>query len=342
MKRLVNTVACAYLTLLVVGSTGVAAAGGKTNPAIDLERTRQLIQGWGERQSFPESVSFAYYHAYSMRAFGQTLTPEKRQRIAGYVVRCQRPSGGFAAEPTHAQTANVIFTYYALNALQLSGGLTGIDRESAIRFLRARIQDGGGMTATVRNGDKPTLATTYYGVESLSLLGTIDQLDKQKTATFIRRYRAQDGGFAMVEGGGSNPEATDMAVRCLERLGALPPEVKAEVIAYLKATRYSGRITDKKYRGLPEIKAMAATLDALSILGAMQEINADKVYEFVASLYIPANGGFGPRPGLGTTPPSTFHAITCLVRLGKLQDPLAEGTARQTPPLKADARATPP
>ena len=339
MKRSTRTVVYACLMLLV---TGLAAAGEKANPAIDLDRTRQLIQGWGGRPSFPESVTFADYHAYAMRALGQGLTPEKRQRITGYADRCQRPSGGFAAEPTHAKTANVIFTYYALDAVRLSGGLQSFDRQGATRFLRACLQKDGGITAAPGDGEKATLATTYYGVQSLALLGAVDQLDRQKTASFIGRYRAKDGGFAMVESGGSSPEATDMAVRALEQLGAVTPELKAEVIAYLKGTRYSGLVTDKKYPGLPEIKAMAATLDALSILGAMQEINADKVYDFVASLYVPQNGGFGPRPGLGTTPPSTYHAVVCLVRLGKLQDPLANSAGGQAPPSNPDAKTPPP
>jgi hypothetical protein len=55
----------------------------------------------------------------------------------------------------------------------------------------------------------------------------------------------------------------------------------------------------------------------------MQEVNSDKVYEFISSLYVPDNGGFGPRPGLGTAPASTYHAILSLVRLGKLPDPAA-------------------
>jgi len=342
MKRLARTVAHACLTLLVMGSPALAATGGRADPPIDLELTTKLIQGWAGRPSFPESVTFAYYQVYAMRALGQDLAPETRERIAGYIARCQRPSGGFSAEPTHDKTANVIFTYYALKTLELTGRLQSIDREGAIRFLCARVQQDGGMAATAREGEEASLATTYYGVESLWRLGALDRLDKKQPAAFIRRYRAKDGGFAMVVGGGSSPQATDMAVRALERIGALTPELKAEVIAYLKATRYSGLITDKKYRGLPEIKAMASTLEALSVLGAMQEIHADRVNDFVASLYIPANGGFGPRPGLGTTPPSTYQAIACLVRLGKLQDPLASAAATPAPPLKAGANAPPP
>ena len=60
---------------------------------------------------------------------------------------------------------------------------------------------------------------------------------------------------------------------------------------------------------------MKVPLEALAVLSAMQEVNSDKVYEFISSLYVPDNGGSGPRPGLGATPPSTYHAVLSLVRL---------------------------
>ena len=66
---------------------------------------------------------------------------------------------------------------------------------------------------------------------------------------------------------------------------------------------------------------MTFTLEAFATLAAMSQVNTDKVHAFISSLYVPANGGFGPKPGLGTTPPSTYHAILSLVRLGTLPDP---------------------
>lgn len=41
-------------------------------------------------------------------------------------------------------------------------------------------------------------------------------------------------------------------------------------------------------------------------------MNTEKISKFITSLYIKANGGFGPEPGLGTTQPSTFYGLFCL------------------------------
>jgi geranylgeranyl transferase type-2 subunit beta len=294
----------------------------KMQGTIDLQRTGALVQQWGTRPSFPESVTFAYYHVYMARALGQEITPDSRKLISGYIASCQQPNGGFTPAPVHAKNANVIYTYYALNTLELLGETKAIDSKAATGFLLARIQQDGGFAATARAGERANLATSYYGIEALRLLGAVDALDKTKATAFIQRYREQGRGFMRVEGGVSIPQSTFMGVRSLKSLGTLTEVITKEVVAYLKDTRYSGLVKDRQYKLLPSTEAMAATLEALAVLSAVQEVNSDKVHEFISSLYVPDNGGFGPRPGLGTTPPSTYHAILSLVQLGKLPDPI--------------------
>jgi prenyltransferase beta subunit len=267
-------------------------------------------------------VTFAYYHVYMSRALDHEITPETEQRIADYIKQCQQPDGGFTPKPLHTKTSNVIYTYYALKALDLLGKPKVIDEQAANRFLHARVQQEGGIAATSKDGEQANLATTYYGIESLRLLGAVDSLDKSVTVAFIQRYREQGRGFMRVEGGTSIPQATFMGVRALKSLGALTDTINSEVVTYLKGTRYSGLIEDQQYRLQPNIEAMASTLEAFATLSAIQQVNADRVHEFIRSLYVSANGGFGPRPGLGTAPASTYHAILSLVRLGKLPDPM--------------------
>ena len=294
----------------------------KTEGAIDLQRTAALVKQWRTRPSFPESVTFTYYQVYMTLALGQEITPETRKLISEYIVKCQQPDGGFTPEPVHAKTSSVIYTYYALNTLNLLGNTKAINGKAATGFLIDRIQQDGGMVATARKDERATLATTFYGVEALQLLGAVDSLDKSKTIAFIQRYHEKGRGFMRVKGAVSIPQSTFMGVRTLKSLGALTDEIRNEVVAYLKDTRYSGLIKDRQYKLLPTIEAMAATLEALAVLSAMQEVNSEEVYGFISSLYVPDNGGFGPRPGLGTTPSSTYYALLCLVRLGKLPDPL--------------------
>lgn len=309
------------LTLLSTVTQSLAAEDAGSGNAIDLQATGALVKQWGSRPSFPESVTFAYYHVYMTRALDQEVTPETRQRIVEYITKCQQPDGGFTPKPLHTKTSSVIYTYYALRTLGLLGETKVIDRPAAIRFLRARVQEGGGMVATAREGERASLATTYYGIEALRLLDAVDSLNKAQMAAFIQRYREKGKGFTRVVGGISIPQSTYMGVRTLKSLGMLTDTVSSEVVSYLKGSRYSGLAKDQQYRLLPNIEAMAATLEAFATLSAMQQVNASKIHEFISSLYVSENGGFGPRPGLGTTPPSTYHALLSLVRLGDLPDP---------------------
>ncbi|MGD8616629.1 MAG: terpene cyclase/mutase family protein [Gammaproteobacteria bacterium] len=311
------------LALLSGVVQSAAEEDGGARDQIDLQLTGALVERWATRPSFPESVTFAYYHVYMARALGQPITPERRKLITEYVAECQQPDGGFTPSPAHARTASVIYTWYALAALDLLGEAKAIRGRSAADFVVARAQPDGGIAATPREGDRANLATTYYGVESLRLLGALGALDSAKTTAFIQRYREEGRGFTRVEGGASTPQSTYMAVRVLKSLGTLTDQAEREIIDYLKDTRYSGLVEDRQYRLLPSIEAMAATLNALATLSRLDEIDSDKAYTFIGSLYVSVNGGFGPRPGLGTTPPSTYHAIHSLVRLGELPDPMA-------------------
>ena len=311
----------ALVSLVLFSSAGLAKEDAGTRDAIDLAVTRALVKQWGSRPSFPESVTFAYYHVYMARALGQEITPEIQRQIVAYIAACQQPDGGFTPAPAHTKIASTIYTYYALLTLDLLGGSKAIDRKATIGFLRARIQKDGGMTATARAGEQASLATTYYGIEALRFLGAVDSLEKTSMAAFIQRYREQGRGFARVEGGSSIPQSTFMGVRALKSLGELTSKTSSEVVTYLKGSRYSGLVKDQQYRLLPNIEAMTFTLEAFATLAAMSQVDKDKIHEFISSLYVPANGGFGPKPGLGTTPPSTYHAILSLVRLGELPDP---------------------
>lgn len=308
--------------VLLAGAFQALSIEDSRNPdSIDLQATSALVKRWGSRPSFPESVTFAYYHVYMSRALGQQVEPEIQQRIVEYITGSQQPDGGFTPKPLHTKTSNVIYTHFALRTLDLLDKTEAIDRKSAIRFLNSRIQETGGITATAKAAEEPTLATTYYGIEALRLLGAVDSVNRMQMVGFIQRYREKDKGFTRVEGGVSIPRSTFMGVRTLKSLGALTNKVSRDVTSYLKGTRYSGLVRDQQYRLLPGIEAMAATLETLAMLSAIHEVDADKIHEFINSLFIPENGGFGPRPGLGTTPPSTYHAIVSLVRLGKLPDP---------------------
>jgi len=75
------------LTLLSTVTQSLAAEDAGSGNATDLQATGALVKQWGSRPSFPESVTFAYYHVYMTRALDQEVTPETRRRIVEYITK---------------------------------------------------------------------------------------------------------------------------------------------------------------------------------------------------------------------------------------------------------------
>src|SRR5574337_1138316 len=87
---------------------------------IDLAMTLKFIQGWSSRDKwdkFPESPSFAYYNAYSLRTLNADISPELKKKIIDALKKCQMSDGGFSAGPDYSKESNTIYTYYSLATL---------------------------------------------------------------------------------------------------------------------------------------------------------------------------------------------------------------------------------
>ena len=312
------------LVLMSLSSlTSVVQATNKTGEpqkTIDLAMTLKFIQGWSTRDKwdkFPESPSFAYYNVYSLKALNAEISPELGTKIVDALKSGQMKDGGFSAGPGHGTDSNTIFTYYSLATLDLLNALDSIDRQQAVAYVRSLVQKDGSIKAKASDAGA-TLATTYYGIASLGILRALDTVDGKSVIGYINTYREDRKGYCLIQGKISMPGATFMAVKSLSLLGGLTPAVRTEVVDYLTRTRYSGRMKHNTYSTLPNIEDMAMVIDALAELSSLNVIDKHSVYQFVESLYVPENGGFGPEPGLGTTPQSTYQALVCLEKLGEL------------------------
>jgi len=321
MKKYLSVVT-AVLMLLSLCAPSAYATKNAVEPTkrIDLSLTLKYIQGWSARDKwdkFPESPSFAYYNTYSFIALGAGVSPELKERIVAAIRACQMKDGGFSAGPDHGTESNTIFTYYSLATLNLLNAMDSIDRDKAASYVRSLIQKDGSIKAKTADAGA-TLSTTYYGIASLGLLNALDTVDKKSVIAYINTYREGRKGYCLIQGKISMPGATFMAVKSLSLLGGMTPAIRTEVVNYLKSTRYSGLMKNNTYKTLPSIADMAAVLDTLAEVSSLRVIDNRSAYQFIESLYIPENGGFGPEPGLGTTPPSTYHAVLCLQKLGRL------------------------
>ncbi len=331
MKKFFAVLTLVFLSLSPLASSLHAKpATEEPRQKIDLAMTLKFIQGWSARDKwdkFPESPSFAYYNAYSLKALNAEIGPELRMKIIDALKSCQMKDGGFSAGPDHGTESNTILTYYSLATLDLLGALDSIDGQQAAAYVRSLVQKDGSIKAKTADAGA-TLATTYFGVASLGLLHALDTVDKKGVASYIGTYRETGKGYGLIQGKISMPGATFMAVKSLSLLGELTPAVRKDVVNYLKGTRYSGRMKHNTYSTLPSLQDMTAVVDTLAELSALNVIDKGNVYKFIESLYIPENGGFGPEPGLGTTPPSTYYAVDCLQKIGKLDAPTVQSPQR--------------
>ncbi len=329
MRRILKTAAA---VILLGGATAAVVRLGAIRPRapavaeapgpIDASKTLRYLESWARRDRwdrFPESPSFAFYNLYATLALGGTISPELRARVVDQLRRCQAPDGGFTAAPGSGDS-HVVPTLYALRTLALVGALDAVDRRRAAAFVASLARPDGGYRGRVADAE-PSLGTTYHALSALALLGAGDRVDRARTLAYVSSHRASDGGFGLRPGVGSSPAATFMAVRSLTLLGALDGETSAGVARHLAGSRYSGRLREGKFATVPEIEDEADVLAALADVGRLDVVDRREVERFVGTLYVAENGGFGPQPGLGTTPPSTYQAIACLVSLGRLRDP---------------------
>jgi prenyltransferase beta subunit len=322
------TVAVVVTAIVAAGAAALTLRSNRRDPfragaTADLARTRSYLASWSKREKwdrFPESPAFAFSNAYARLALGETLSPAERARIVDYLRSCQQSDGGFSPTP-ELREAHVVPTYHALGALALLGALDSIDRDRAASFLLGLSRPDGGFAGRTEER-AASLATTFHAVASLELLGAAGRIERQRVAAFVGTYREPGKGFGLAIGVPSSSTGTAMAVRVLAYLGAVPEDVRRDATAFLGATRYAGHLREGAFPTPPTLAELRQVLEALDELGSLDRVDRPELQRFIASLYIAENGGFGPEPGLGTTPPSTGDAIACLVLLGRLPAPV--------------------
>ena len=159
--------------LIMLSSPGFSNETVSPRSSLDLNKTIQYVKGWGNRPSFPDSVTLAHSYTYSVLALEKHILPEQKKDMVEFIKKCQKENGGFVSEPLYSKKTNVIFTYYALKTLFLLDAIQEINQKKATAFLSELIRPSGGIVAQNIQGDQPTLATTYYGLESLRLLNQL-------------------------------------------------------------------------------------------------------------------------------------------------------------------------
>lgn len=314
---------CSWITLFIIlmGSIDLAIANDtKSTGGYDWTKTKNFIDTWPKRSNFPDSISLAYYFVYSKRALNLNITEDERKKLLDFIKSCQTKDGGFVSEPKFDKDSSIISSFYAIKTLDILKEPKGADRGKLVSFLHSMSIKDGGMRLS-SSTKEASLAGTALGVVLLDRLINLSTQEKISAKAYILKYKTPDGGFGLFNNKSPSIVATAMAIAALESMETIKDTDKEQMADFLKQSRYSGLATGMKFKTLPSIEEMAQFLATVRLIGPVNKKITDpqKISEFVKSLYIRENGGFGPEPGLGTTPPSTYYGIFCLVELGKLR-----------------------
>lgn len=306
------------LVLLVSHMVATSGYALTTTHDVDFGMTGQLMESWSSRRSFPDTTTLAYHQVFGHQTLFGGLTPDARRRVIEFIKKSQRADGGFVDSPSDAGKTRLIYTYYALRTLQLVKATDSIDHSGAARFIESLVIPGGAIAPSLDERKEASLASTYYGVAALQILGKLEILKRNEVIGYVMNHRGADGGFSVMPGGTSSPRGVAMAVDTLAALDGLKEDVGNGAVAYLEETMAIAGYKGMRHRAFSTMQAAVDTLSALSTMQALKTVDTEQIQAFVMSLYIPVNGGFGPMPGYGTTPPSTLQGIYCLKLLDKL------------------------
>ena len=144
--------------------------------------------------------------------------------------------------------------------------------------------------------------------------------DADRISTYLRSRRRRNGSFNNAparDGGDGNILNTYWSLRALDILKSKDPQ-RNETVQWLQACqRKSGGFThqpDPQIGANTEVIYTWAAVKALDLLSA-QPAHLKACIRYLLSLRN-ADGGFGNRPGLPSTPMSTYYAVDALQTLG--------------------------
>lgn len=243
------------------------------------------------------------------------LPAESRVRHAGYLLRAQRPDGGFAGREGDS---DLYYTGFALRGLAVLGELSGEPAERAGAFLKGRL--------TGRESVVDFLSLIY----SAMLLDAAAGIDvfvgsttnwRDAVATALGTLRRPDGGYAKgPEGNASSTYHTFLVLLCLELVEREIP-ARNEIVRFILSQRAEGG-------GFREIRASkragtnptAAAIAALRILGALDDTLREETTDFLCEMQTD-EGGLRANTRIPIADLlSTFTGSLTLLDLGMLSE----------------------
>ncbi len=267
-------------------------------PEVWLERHRRWLRANQNRDggfSGREGPSDLYYTGFALRALAitQGLTQEIANRSAQYL------------QTRMVQSATLIDLFSFLVSsffVQLGGGpdlLNQAQKDWPLRLGNLlegfRSPDGG--YAKEQQGKS---GSTYHTFLALLLMQLCQQEVPQadRIVSFVLNRNREDGGFVEVDAmqrSGTNPTAA--GVGTLQILGALTPEIKEKVIAFLMRSQseFEGGFRANERIPSADLLSTFTSCWTLEQLGALRDLDESNIRSFCQAVESP-HGGF--RAGL--------------------------------------------
>ncbi|KAL6869651.1 Rab geranylgeranyltransferase [Amphichorda felina] len=163
----------------------------------------------------------------------------------------------------------------------------------------------------------------YWGLTALHLLGHPDALPRQETIDFVLSCQHENGGFGAAPGHDAHMLSTVSAVQILAMVDGFEDleargKGKAQVGKFIAdlQIRETGTFCGDEW-GEEDTRFLYGALNALSLLGLLSLVDADKAISYVAAC---ANfdGGYGVRPGAESHSGQIFTCVAALAIAGRL------------------------
>lgn len=226
-------------------------------------------------------MSVPYLQELTLRlAIGaQAIDPAIRQRHVDWLVRQQRPDGGFAGREGESDP---YYTAFALRGLWILDVLDGQIATRAGSFLRSRLSHKESIIDLISLIFAAAICEMAVGVV---VIGDDDENWRAKVAALLSELRTSDGGFAKTpEGRAGSTYQTFLTILCHELIEVDVPDLDG-IERFLHSQRHDdGGFLEIRAAKRPGVNPTAAAIGALKTIGRLDVNQQQATASFLSEM----------------------------------------------------------
>ncbi|GAA4305418.1 prenyltransferase/squalene oxidase repeat-containing protein [Compostibacter hankyongensis] len=255
--------------------------------------------------------------------------PENKAALAAFILTHHPQHGpNHEAGPSGAEMRNLV--YQQIRAIRWLGGDVSSFREPVSQW-----RSQAGDIANYEKHGYPVLIQDMMTPVCRDLLG-LPHPDRDSVLIYLQSRRRKNGSFnnaPAADGGDGNVLNTYWSIYVLHILGKSETQKQATITWVRNCQLADGGFTHQPHPLIGANDEVAYTWAAVKTLQLLSAAPADRdaCIRYLLSLRN-ADGGFGNRPGLPSTPISTYYAVDALKTLNAFSALDTAKTVRQLPP----------